>query len=479
MAMAPLGQLADCCSGSVLSIAEWCRAEDALALSRSSQAWYSELLHPGIWHRYLVGPPEILARAVLADGGAGQALVGEGVHPENYKSIVAALRDPGWFRHYQAIKRLAVSGRLGERLQAPPGQLGELQGSLRAQAIGRELQARWRAEPRRIQTPLRRKRSSPPRTRTPPRRPRAVADLSTPPRISQSTKRRKRVAAQASGTSAPSTPPRVSQPVKMRRRFSVEASGTATNVQDLAKLQPKPAAKQGTSRRNASRDRSSSASSSSSSYSYYSSTSSASPDARPATTTRGRALERNQASGSSSSSQPSVQVTTTANSRCTWPDGRHYEGSLLHGQPDGFGKMTSPHDLVYEGQFSAGRPHGNGTLRGGRGNFVQIYKGEFREGKRHGTGKLHLPDGRTYTGTFVNGEAQGDGVLHSSEGAVLYQGRFQATPKEGNGSLLVVKPVWQKPPMQEAAPQDRAAHQSDTTIPKQQRMLQRNASLCL
>lgn len=470
--MGSLGQLADCCSGSVHWIVEWCRAEDSLALSRSSQAWYSELLHPGIWHRYLVGPPEFLARTVLADGGAGQALVGEGVLPENYKSIVAALRDPGWFRHYQAIKRLAISGRLGERLQAPPGQLGELQGSLRAQAIGRELQARWRAEPRKIQTPMRRKHSSPPRTRTPPRRLRAVTDPSTPPRTLLSC-RRKRLAAQA-----PSTPSRGSQPVKERRRFPAEASGTAIDVRDVTKAQPKPAAQQGTSRRNASRDRSLSASSSSSTYSCYSSTSSATPDARSATT-RGRALERNQASGSSSSSlQPSVPVTTAANGRCTWPDGRHYEGSLLHGQPDGFGKMTSPHDLVYEGQFSAGRPHGNGTLRGGRGSSVQIYKGEFREGKRHGHGKLHLPDGRIYMGTFVNGEAQGDGVLHSSEGAVLYQGRFQATLKEGNGSLLVVKPVWLRTPTQEASPQDRAAQPNTTTKPER-RTLQRSASLCL
>eukprot|EP00930_Biecheleria_cincta_P005301 TRINITY_DN106221_c0_g1_i1.p1 TRINITY_DN106221_c0_g1~~TRINITY_DN106221_c0_g1_i1.p1 ORF type:complete len:454 (-),score=59.91 TRINITY_DN106221_c0_g1_i1:85-1446(-) len=453
--MGSLGLLADHCSGSVLWVVEWCRAEDALALSRSSQAWYSELLHPGIWHRYLAGAPEFLARTVLADNGARQALAGEGVHPENYKFIVAALRDPGWFRHYQGMKRLSISGCLRERLRAPPGQLGGLQGSLRAQAIGRELQARWHAEPSRIQTPPRRKRTSPARALTPPRRSRPVA--------------------------APSTPPRVSSSVK-RRRFAATMSGTGAAVQEVAKLQPKPSAKRGAQSRNICRDRSSSASSSSStsSSSYYSSTSSAALGARAATKSRGRTLERNkadimEAAGSSSSAQPSIRVTTVPHGRCTWPDGRHYEGSLRNGQPDGFGKMTSPNGLVYEGQFTSGRPHGNGTLRGGQGTSVQIYKGEFWEGKRHGAGKLYLPDGRTYTGTFVNGQAQGDGVLHSSEGAVLYQGRFQATPKEGNGALLVVKPAGQKSFTPEAVSQDQAA-QSNT--PKQ-RTLQRNASVCL
>lgn len=453
--MGSLGLLADHCSGSVLWVVEWCRAEDSLALSRTSQAWYSELLHPAIWHRYLAGAPEFLARCVLADSGARQALAGENIHPENYKYIVAALRDPGWFRHYQGMKNLAVSGRLRERLRAPPGQLGELQGSLRARAIGRELKARWSAEPSRIQTPPRRKHTLQLRDSTPPRRSRPVA--------------------------APSTPPRVSSSVK-RRRFTASTSGSSPPVQELAKVQPKLPAKQRDSSRNTCRDRSSSASSSSStcSSSYYSSTSSATLNACTTPKARGRALERKKAvnkvaSASSSSSQPSIQDPTLPNGRCTWPDGRHYQGSLRHGQPDGTGKMTSPNGLAYEGQFSSGRPHGNGTLRGGRGDSVQIYEGEFREGKRHGAGKLHLPDGRTYTGTFVNGKAQGDGVLHSLEGAVLYQGRFQATPKEGNGALLVVKPAGQKPSTPKAPSQDQVA-QSDT--PKQ-RVLRRNASVCL
>ena len=32
------------------------------------------------------------------------------VHPENFRCIVAAVRRPGWFRHYQGLKRLASAG---------------------------------------------------------------------------------------------------------------------------------------------------------------------------------------------------------------------------------------------------------------------------------------------------------------------------------------------------------------------------------
>ena len=51
--------------------------------------------------RYLNGSPELLARNVLADNNTGELFVGPSVHPENYRAIVAALRQPGWFRHYQ------------------------------------------------------------------------------------------------------------------------------------------------------------------------------------------------------------------------------------------------------------------------------------------------------------------------------------------------------------------------------------------
>ena len=56
-------------------------------------------------------PPFVL----LFFGNAGNAFFVEllepwEVHPENFRCLVAALRRPGWFRHYQGIKRLASAG---------------------------------------------------------------------------------------------------------------------------------------------------------------------------------------------------------------------------------------------------------------------------------------------------------------------------------------------------------------------------------
>eukprot|EP00913_Durusdinium_trenchii_P020599 g19347.t1 len=97
-----------------LWIAESCKADDALALGYASRTWYGELLEPQIWRKYLVGPPAALARPVLADRETGELLCGPTVHPDNLRCIVAALRKPGWFRHYQGLKQLASSGKLSQ-----------------------------------------------------------------------------------------------------------------------------------------------------------------------------------------------------------------------------------------------------------------------------------------------------------------------------------------------------------------------------
>ncbi|CAJ1337118.1 unnamed protein product, partial [Effrenium voratum] len=120
-------------------IVEACRADDALALSYVNRPMYAELLQPCVWRRYLVGSLSELARPVLADAGTGEVLTGALVHPENYRAIVAALRQPGWFRHYQGLKRLATQGHLSRSFSSAA--LAELRRDLRAQAIGRQLQA--------------------------------------------------------------------------------------------------------------------------------------------------------------------------------------------------------------------------------------------------------------------------------------------------------------------------------------------------
>ena len=113
--------------------------------------------------RYLNGSPELLARNVLADNDTGALFVGASVHPENYRAIVAALRQPCWFRHYQGemsffclfsckpvgflddalpagMKRLATEGRLSRPRGLNSGVLRQLRQRLRSAGISRELQ---------------------------------------------------------------------------------------------------------------------------------------------------------------------------------------------------------------------------------------------------------------------------------------------------------------------------------------------------
>eukprot|EP00439_Symbiodinium_sp_Y106_P079017 s1536_g17.t1 len=128
-----------CCCWAAVSIAEALKADDALSLSRVDSRWRAELGQPSVWQRYLNGSPELLARNVLADNNTGELFVGPSVHPENYRAIVAALRQPGWFRHYQGMKRLVSSGQLKEQLGGPDGVIKELRRNLRA----RQATAGW------------------------------------------------------------------------------------------------------------------------------------------------------------------------------------------------------------------------------------------------------------------------------------------------------------------------------------------------
>mmetsp|Transcript_35106 Transcript_35106/g.63804 ORF Transcript_35106/g.63804 Transcript_35106/m.63804 type:complete len:397 (-) Transcript_35106:26-1216(-) len=392
-----LSSLAERCSGTVLWIAEFCRADEALALSRVSQSWYAELLHPGIWQRYLTGSGEMLARTVLAEG-AGEVFAGPAVHPENFRAIVAGLRDPGWFRHYPGMKRLAASGQLREKLEAAPGRLGELRGSLRAQAIGRELQARCRAEAgRRV----------------------LACHVTTPPRLRRRT---------SDPTPAKALKAKTANPAAKAAKAALLVQAAASAVAKTSEA------------RSRSSSTSSTSSSSSSSSSFRSKQPGASPPRREATPPRSRRRGNSEAA---TPERPSRTKEVPSNGRISWADGRTYEGGILHGKPEGFGKLASPEGKEYEGHFRAGQPHGQGILRGGRGG--SSYEGEFVSGKRHGKGRQTLADGRVYTGTFVTGEAKGDGLLLSPDGQVLFEGRFEAALKRWDSSLLV-KPAGQARP---------------------------------
>ncbi|CAE7202195.1 unnamed protein product [Symbiodinium natans] len=127
-------------SGVASIIGEALHADEALSLSQVDRKWFAELAQPSIWQRYLNGPPDLLARPVLSDRNTGALFTGPSVHPQNFRAIVAALRQPSWFRHYQGMKRLAGSGRLSQPKGLNSGVLRQLRQRLRSDVLNNELQ---------------------------------------------------------------------------------------------------------------------------------------------------------------------------------------------------------------------------------------------------------------------------------------------------------------------------------------------------
>ena len=65
-----------------------------------------------------------------------------------------------------------------------------------------------------------------------------------------------------------------------------------------------------------------------------------------------------------SSLPDSVALSKEATSgKHTFEDGSVYQGDLIRGKPDGFGRRGFPNGDVYEGQFEKGYFQGHGTMR--------------------------------------------------------------------------------------------------------------------
>lgn len=103
-----------------------------------------------------------------------------------------------------------------------------------------------------------------------------------------------------------------------------------------------------------------------------------------------------------------------------------FDGTLLKGKAQGFGKSTMLDGDTYEGNYQGGLAHGPGRsyndegdyfegtflngLRSGRGTYwyeptsrFLKYVGAWKAGKRHGTGTLFYRDGEEQSLTFKNG----------------------------------------------------------------------------
>ena len=114
----------------------------------------------------------------------------------------------------------------------------------------------------------------------------------------------------------------------------------------------------------------------------------------------------------------------------TFEDGSVYQGDLIRGRPDGFGRREFLNGDIYEGQFEKGYFQGHGTMRYKSDSNLDRYFGNWNQNMRNGYGVLALTDGATWEGTwnddsFEIGKFLGvDGLLMSGKwrGDVLSEG---------------------------------------------------------
>lgn len=86
----------------------------------------------------------------------------------------------------------------------------------------------------------------------------------------------------------------------------------------------------------------------------------------------------------------------------------HYQGDLVNGVPDGYGKYVSlDGDKQYEGTWKGGVPDGFGVYLHGD----TCYQGAFRHGQFDGQGRLCIAEHFLYEGGFKQGRRDGQGVM--------------------------------------------------------------------
>lgn len=111
------------------------------------------------------------------------------------------------------------------------------------------------------------------------------------------------------------------------------------------------------------------------------------------------------------------------------PDGGQYDGELLKGELNEFGRIVWPSGDYYEGTFKNGLFHGLGELK----TANVIYNGDFEEGVARGKGEITFDTGEVYAGEVDFGRANGEGVMQLADAG--YSGSFKDNRFHGQGVL--------------------------------------------
>ncbi len=114
----------------------------------------------------------------------------------------------------------------------------------------------------------------------------------------------------------------------------------------------------------------------------------------------------------------------------TFADGKQYQGTFVAGRMQGFGTLTWPNGDVYVGTFNANAITGAGRFFWKEGSVT--YEGTFENGKRHGLGVMLWPDGRRYDGAFRLDTRHGFGNYRTADGA-SFRGFFEVDRRHGDG----------------------------------------------
>lgn len=123
---------------------------------------------------------------------------------------------------------------------------------------------------------------------------------------------------------------------------------------------------------------------------------------------------------------------THVNGLVKFSDGGKYEGKLIGGVLNGFGRMTLINGDYMEGDYVDGCLNGRGILFS---NNSVVYSGEWKQDKKHGYGVHYGVNGAVYEGEWRDGKMHGRGVWRDSDG-YGYVGWFCNDQPHGHGCLI-------------------------------------------
>ena len=127
-----------------------------------------------------------------------------------------------------------------------------------------------------------------------------------------------------------------------------------------------------------------------------------------------------------------LNVTRNDKRKDFYSDGRlKYEGDIVNGKYEGFGKQIFEDGTYYEGQWENNKKNGKGILYYKDGTIK--YDGDFINDKKEGNGKFVFENGEYYIGQWFNNKRSGKGKEFCKDGTLKYDGEFFNDQKEGNG----------------------------------------------